>query len=422
MNSASFDADAALSARMDADAALLSPPSSSRGPAGPAPRKPRVRGYERVRATSMLEWNEVQDIQQFEHDIDELSGSENSRGGEGEPDEDDFLFLELDGEPRAGPPNRRASLDCVAAGPLQAPPSKEDEAPNTGSTMRRSVSAVVLPSFEESRPLASTIMPTFMPTIDETHTKLHTTPPGKENSKHVTKVDGLVLVSSPPRSSKDSQTSDNNSSGSVASEFSSSMPSRVASRSSLKSMDGNASLTRNVSFSSLEIRNYAVTMGDTPTTNGCPIQLDWDYDPEAEEYTVEGFEEYRLVDEPRRARSEMIIPASHREYLLLQQAGFTSKEIKAQMAIVAKDALRRRKTCQNLNHARLDYAIEKTKRKLGKLKRSPSLKGSGDKGLGDWLDGSFRGPKLSDARKNGKSNDWMDSLRNGTGAAAFGDE
>jgi len=44
--------------------------------------------------------------------------------------------------------------------------------------------------------------------------------------------------------------------------------------SSMKSTGSNK-MRRNVSFGSLEIRSYPVTLGDAPTTNGPPVQLDW---------------------------------------------------------------------------------------------------------------------------------------------------
>ena len=44
--------------------------------------------------------------------------------------------------------------------------------------------------------------------------------------------------------------------------------------SSMKSTGSNK-MRRNVSFGSIEIRSYPVTLGDAPTTNGPPVQLDW---------------------------------------------------------------------------------------------------------------------------------------------------
>ncbi len=58
-------------------------------------------------------------------------------------------------------------------------------------------------------------------------------------------------------------------------------------------------MQHNVSFSSLEIRSYNVTLGDAPTSNGPPISLSWEYDPSAtEEYHVDYYENYRADQAP----------------------------------------------------------------------------------------------------------------------------
>ncbi|EJK72409.1 hypothetical protein THAOC_06064 [Thalassiosira oceanica] len=149
-------------------------------------------------------------------------------------------------------------------------------------------------------------------------------------------------------------------------------------RSSLKSVDGSVDfdspgqLTRNVSFSSIEIRSYARTMGDAPTTNGIPVQLDWKYDPDAEEYSVDDYESYR-VDVPRRDNVEMHMPPCHRQYLLMRECGFTRGEIKAQMEIVKKAAKDRHKTISTLKYQPYEERLEKTRRVFGKLTRSSSF-------------------------------------------------
>eukprot|EP00585_Thalassiosira_rotula_P011525 CAMPEP_0196140524 /NCGR_PEP_ID=MMETSP0910-20130528/7398_1 /TAXON_ID=49265 /ORGANISM="Thalassiosira rotula, Strain GSO102" /LENGTH=139 /DNA_ID=CAMNT_0041401397 /DNA_START=237 /DNA_END=655 /DNA_ORIENTATION=- len=59
----------------------------------------------------------------------------------------------------------------------------------------------------------------------------------------------------------------------------------------------NGGLRRNVSFSSLEIRSYNITLGDAPTPNA--ISLDWEYDPSAtEEHQVDHYEHHRNENAP----------------------------------------------------------------------------------------------------------------------------
>ena len=129
-------------------------------------------------------------------------------------------------------------------------------------------------------------------------------------------------------------------------------------------------MRRNVSFSNIEIRSYERTMGDCPTTNGVPVQLDWKYDPDAEEYSVDVYESYRQKDEPRRDKSEMRMPASQRQYLLMRECGFTRGEIMTQMEIVKKAAMDRKKTLGTLRYMSYEEKLEKTRRAFGKLGRS----------------------------------------------------
>lgn len=149
-------------------------------------------------------------------------------------------------------------------------------------------------------------------------------------------------------------------------------------RSSLKSLDVESvkvdspgRLPRNVSFSSIEIRSYLRTMGDIPTKNGIPVQLDWKYDPNIEEYSVDDWERYR-EDEPRREKSEMHMPASHRQYMLMREYGFSRGEIMTQMEIVKKAAKDRHKTISSLKYQSYEEKLEKTRRVFGKLTRSNS--------------------------------------------------
>ena len=129
---------------------------------------------------------------------------------------------------------------------------------------------------------------------------------------------------------------------------------------------------RSVSFSNLEIRSYSVTLGTTPTFNGPPIALDWNYDPsETEKFDVDAYEHYR---DTRRTRSELVIPPSHREYCLMQ-SGFSRSQIKLAMDEAKTAAKEREKTIKSLNRARilsLDGMLGKPKflSRVGSRRRS----------------------------------------------------
>ncbi|KAL9189964.1 hypothetical protein ACHAXT_009639 [Thalassiosira profunda] len=130
------------------------------------------------------------------------------------------------------------------------------------------------------------------------------------------------------------------------------------------------SMKRNVSFASLEIRNYNVTLGDAPTPNGAPVSLDWTYDPSAtESYNVDYYEQFRTDEAPRRARHEMHMSPMQRQFLLMREAGCTRGQIRQAAEECRRAALRREKTNRNtrLGLMPVEEAWEKTRRKIGKM-------------------------------------------------------
>ena len=128
------------------------------------------------------------------------------------------------------------------------------------------------------------------------------------------------------------------------------------------------SMKRNVSFSSLEIRQYNVTLGDAPCSNA--ISLDWKYDPTAtEQHNIDQYERYRTDEAPRRVRSELVMTPAHRKYLLMREAGFSRHEINAAMKEARRVAKQREQTARYVRRGYQPYEemLERTKRKLGKI-------------------------------------------------------
>ncbi|KAL7493372.1 hypothetical protein ACHAWT_002403 [Skeletonema menzelii] len=91
---------------------------------------------------------------------------------------------------------------------------------------------------------------------------------------------------------------------------------RSSLRSSHASIASNTSpsMRRNVSFSSLEIRSYGITLGDTPMLKGPPISLDWSNHTSTEVHDIENYEKIRSVTaenptplNPRRTKNELFI-------------------------------------------------------------------------------------------------------------------
>lgn len=132
-------------------------------------------------------------------------------------------------------------------------------------------------------------------------------------------------------------------------------------------------LKRNVSFSSLEIRSYNVTLGTAPTACGPPVTLDWEYDPSAtEQHSLEQYEAYRSSEAPRRSKREMLMPPMHRHYLLMREAGCTKSEIKEATEEAKRVGRQRENTVRGLRFGfmqPMEEVLEKTKRKIFRKRR-----------------------------------------------------
>jgi hypothetical protein len=130
------------------------------------------------------------------------------------------------------------------------------------------------------------------------------------------------------------------------------------------SVNTNKPMKRNVSFTSLEIRSYNITLGDAPTLNGPPISLDWDHSA-PETHRIDAYEEART--DRRRSKHEMLMPPSHRRYLLMREAGFPRGEIQKAVEEAKRVAENRRRTRKNVKLQPVEEILESGKRKFGRL-------------------------------------------------------
>lgn len=136
--------------------------------------------------------------------------------------------------------------------------------------------------------------------------------------------------------------------------------------------DVTSSIKRNVSFSSLEIRSYKVTLGDAAGTSGPAVSLDWQYDPSAtEEYDFDDYETHRKMNPPRN-RAQMFMPLNHREYLLMREAGISRYEINIAMDQAKRVAKQREKTIKGLRFQPMEEVLEKAKRSFSFSRKSGS--------------------------------------------------
>lgn len=145
-----------------------------------------------------------------------------------------------------------------------------------------------------------------------------------------------------------------------------SLRSSLKSTSTISTADLSSS-NRKISFSSIEIREYNVTLGDSPTVNGPPIQLDWSYNPEAQIYHLDDYEIVRSTQGIRRSKEEMLMTPSQRTDLLMREVGFSRGEIEKGARQARRAAKQRHRTIVTLGRQPIEEALETTKRRWGKL-------------------------------------------------------
>lgn len=123
------------------------------------------------------------------------------------------------------------------------------------------------------------------------------------------------------------------------------------------------SLQNSVSFSSLEIRVYKLTLGDNPAcSEGPPMTLDWEYHDKSEVFDVDGYESTRG---PRRRKREMCMSPNLRWWRLMRENGFSSMQIQKAVADLQKAQKLRQKTVKQLKPAaKLEEALQSAKRKV----------------------------------------------------------
>jgi len=121
---------------------------------------------------------------------------------------------------------------------------------------------------------------------------------------------------------------------------------------------------RTVSFSSLEIKEFNMTLGDHPSaTSGPPVALDWDH--VAGERVV-SLEEYERARSPRRKRKQLKLSYKARKGIL--QSSFTDDEINKQWREALEIRMQRKETLdRGLLLMTADEVWESTCRKCKRL-------------------------------------------------------
>ena len=133
--------------------------------------------------------------------------------------------------------------------------------------------------------------------------------------------------------------------------------------------------TRGISFSTLEIREYNITIGDNPggsTSSGTPISLSWEFDTaNIQFHDVKTYEEQRGS---RRSMHYLYLPAYIRHHKL-SKSGCTNQEIieAAKEAKKIRDQRYKTNIVNSIAPIVIQQVFRCTRKKLKRLSRSTSL-------------------------------------------------
>lgn len=122
---------------------------------------------------------------------------------------------------------------------------------------------------------------------------------------------------------------------------------------------------KQVSWDTIEIREYKRTVGDNPScSSGPPLAIEWEYDPEPVVVNVEEFEEYRP---PRRTQFELMLGRDERHEILEDEWQIPQEEIAQAIRLNIKAKNQRLRTLNNIGRiSEIEEKFESVKSKLKK--------------------------------------------------------
>jgi hypothetical protein len=124
-------------------------------------------------------------------------------------------------------------------------------------------------------------------------------------------------------------------------------------------------IQKNVSFTSVEIRFYNPCLGDNPAVScGPSLSIDWDFDPSI--VANMSINEYETKRPPRRRELAMVMTREAREEIV-RNIGATKQEIAEHVRQMIKIKNQRRQTANNLPVSNVEEAVERARRKVGKV-------------------------------------------------------
>lgn len=136
-----------------------------------------------------------------------------------------------------------------------------------------------------------------------------------------------------------------------------------------------------VAFSEVEVRRYALCVGDSPAVSlGVPISIDWDC-VSAEVMPIDEFEKIHSVG---KSEEELAIPAEERE-MMARKAGFTTEQIRDAVRAINAAKMERERTLDTLNNASQEEFMEKLRKSVWNATLRRRRKQKERALLRDWL-------------------------------------
>jgi hypothetical protein len=123
---------------------------------------------------------------------------------------------------------------------------------------------------------------------------------------------------------------------------------------------------RSVSFDKIEIKEFAITLGDHPMASGAPLTIEWE--PQTDD--VFEFEEYQNGKPESRARIEFLIPPGVRA-AMLQSQGTSRTEIEERKKEIKKIQKSRQDSVNSMKWDGVNEAMESCRRKVKKAATKP---------------------------------------------------
>jgi hypothetical protein len=145
---------------------------------------------------------------------------------------------------------------------------------------------------------------------------------------------------------------------------------RVESRSSFKQPGSlRNSLPKKVSFHQIEIREFAIELGDNPSATGAPITIGW----EPQSNDILAFDEYEAAKQGfTREKGKFHMPAQFR-FELLQDQGTTMRQIMDVQKQTGKIKKSREDSIKSMRWDSVNEKLEAARRAVKKVATKPFL-------------------------------------------------